>query len=95
MQKMIITLVFKKNANFLPKMGTMAENCNHNIDPRAWPLFAIYQVGEFFVGQEGGLPLLLDLVDPGLRGGLVVLLQEGDGAPGTEFALLKIFLHGQ
>jgi hypothetical protein len=34
---LIITLVFKKNANFLPKIGKIAENCDHNIDPRFWP----------------------------------------------------------
>jgi hypothetical protein len=26
-------LVFEKNANFLPKIGKIAENCDHNIDP--------------------------------------------------------------
>jgi hypothetical protein len=31
---MIITLVFKKNANFFRrKLGKIAENCDHNIDP--------------------------------------------------------------
>jgi hypothetical protein len=34
----IITLVFEKNANFSPKLGKIAENCNHNIDPWS-PLF--------------------------------------------------------
>jgi hypothetical protein len=28
----IPTLLFKKNANFLPKIGKIAENCDHNID---------------------------------------------------------------
>jgi hypothetical protein len=28
---LIITLAFEKNANFSPKI---AENCDHNIDPR-------------------------------------------------------------
>jgi hypothetical protein len=30
---LIITLVFEKNANFSPKIGKIAENCDHNIDP--------------------------------------------------------------
>jgi hypothetical protein len=29
----IITLVFVKNANFLQKIGKIAENCDHNIGP--------------------------------------------------------------
>jgi hypothetical protein len=33
-KKFIITLVFKKNANFLPKIGTKSpENCDRNIGP--------------------------------------------------------------
>jgi hypothetical protein len=35
-KKMITTLVFEKNANFLPKI---AENCDHNIDPRYTVIF--------------------------------------------------------
>jgi hypothetical protein len=32
---MIITLIFEKNANFLRrKLPKIAENCDHNIDPR-------------------------------------------------------------
>jgi hypothetical protein len=31
--KMIMTLVFKKNANFLPKIGKNRQNGDHNIDP--------------------------------------------------------------
>jgi hypothetical protein len=32
---MIITLVFKQDANFFRrKLGKIAENCDHNIDPR-------------------------------------------------------------
>jgi hypothetical protein len=35
-KKLITTLVFKKNANFFrQKLGKIAENCDHNIDP--WP----------------------------------------------------------
>jgi hypothetical protein len=34
---LIITLVFEKNANFLcRKLAKIAENCDHNIDPRWW-----------------------------------------------------------
>jgi hypothetical protein len=34
-KKLIITLVFKKNANFFRrKLAKIAENCDHNIDPR-------------------------------------------------------------
>jgi hypothetical protein len=33
MQKIIITLVFEKNAIFRPKLAKIAENCDHNIDP--------------------------------------------------------------
>jgi hypothetical protein len=34
-QKMIITLVFEKNANFFAEyvLEKIAENCDHNIDP--------------------------------------------------------------
>jgi hypothetical protein len=33
-KKLIITLVFKKNANFFrQKLAKIAENCDHNIDP--------------------------------------------------------------
>jgi hypothetical protein len=32
MKKLITTLVFDKNAIF-PKIGEIAENCDHNIDP--------------------------------------------------------------
>jgi hypothetical protein len=31
---MIITLVFEKNAIFCRKLSKIAENCDHNIDPR-------------------------------------------------------------
>jgi hypothetical protein len=32
---LIITLVFEKNANFFRrKLAKIAENCDHNIDPR-------------------------------------------------------------
>jgi hypothetical protein len=31
---LIITLVFEKNAIFCRKFGKIAENCDHNIDPR-------------------------------------------------------------
>jgi hypothetical protein len=31
---LIITLVFKKNAIFCQKLSKIAENCDHNIDPR-------------------------------------------------------------
>jgi hypothetical protein len=32
---LIITLAFEKNANFFrPKLSKIAENCDHNIDPR-------------------------------------------------------------
>jgi hypothetical protein len=31
---LIITLDFKKNANFRRKLAKIAENCDHNIDPR-------------------------------------------------------------
>jgi hypothetical protein len=35
----IITLVFEKNANFFRrKLAKIAENCDHNIDPRLWQL---------------------------------------------------------
>jgi hypothetical protein len=30
----IITSVFEKNANVLPKLAKFAENCDHNIDPK-------------------------------------------------------------
>jgi hypothetical protein len=34
LKKLIITLVFKKNANFFRwKLGKITENCHHNIDP--------------------------------------------------------------
>jgi hypothetical protein len=32
-EKVIITLVFEKNANFLPKKAKIAENCHHAIGP--------------------------------------------------------------
>jgi hypothetical protein len=33
---LIMTLVFEKNANFLrQKLAKIAENCDHNIDPRS------------------------------------------------------------
>jgi hypothetical protein len=33
-EKVIITLVFEKNANFFRrKLAKIAENCDHNIDP--------------------------------------------------------------
>jgi hypothetical protein len=35
MKKMIITLVLEKNAIFCRKLAKIAENCNHNIDPRS------------------------------------------------------------
>jgi uncharacterized ferredoxin-like protein len=36
LKKLIITLVFKKNANFFAKnWEKIAKNCDHNIDPRA------------------------------------------------------------
>jgi hypothetical protein len=31
---LIITLVFEKNAIFCRKLAKIAENCDHNIDPR-------------------------------------------------------------
>jgi hypothetical protein len=36
-KKLIITLVFQKNANFFAvcKLAKIAENCDHNIDPRS------------------------------------------------------------
>jgi hypothetical protein len=35
MKKLIITLVFEENANFFAvKLSKIAENCDHNIDPR-------------------------------------------------------------
>jgi hypothetical protein len=35
LKKMIITLVFEINANFFAeKLAKIAENCDHNIDPR-------------------------------------------------------------
>jgi hypothetical protein len=35
MKKLIIPLILKKNANFFRrKLGIIAENCDHNIDPR-------------------------------------------------------------
>jgi hypothetical protein len=33
-KNLIITLVFEKNANFCRKLAKIAENCDHNIDPR-------------------------------------------------------------
>jgi hypothetical protein len=34
-KNLIITLVFEKNANFFRrKLSKIAENCDHNIDPR-------------------------------------------------------------
>jgi hypothetical protein len=32
-KKFNITLVFEKNAIFAEKVGKIAENCDHNIDP--------------------------------------------------------------
>jgi hypothetical protein len=41
---MIITLVFEKNANFVPKI---VEKCDHNIDPRIFgAVFVILHVGD-------------------------------------------------
>ena len=50
-------------------------------------------MGELFVGQEGRLPLLLDLVDPRLDGRLVVLLQERDGAPDDSQVAIRLGRH--
>jgi hypothetical protein len=37
---LIITLVFEKNANFIRrKLAKIAENCDHNIDPRTIIIF--------------------------------------------------------
>jgi hypothetical protein len=37
---LIITLVFKKNANFFAEIWEkIAENCDHNIDPRILKIF--------------------------------------------------------
>jgi hypothetical protein len=44
---LIITLVFEKNAIFLPKIGKIAENCDHNIDPRS-PEVRMQTVGSFW-----------------------------------------------
>jgi hypothetical protein len=48
-KKFIITLVFKKNANFFrPKLGKIAENCDHNIDPWSpWSLCTLSGIGYF------------------------------------------------
>jgi hypothetical protein len=40
MQKWIKTLVFEKSGNFSPKIvKKIAENCDHNIDPRTRDFF--------------------------------------------------------
>jgi hypothetical protein len=51
---MIITLVFKKNANFLPKIGKIAEKCDHNID--SWFAKALWH-GNYWQDYEVDLSL--------------------------------------
>jgi hypothetical protein len=41
-KKLIITLVFEKNANFRQKCVKIAENCDHNIDPWYINQFTIF-----------------------------------------------------
>jgi hypothetical protein len=41
-KKMIITLVFEKNALFFRQiLSKIAENCDHNIGPYSWPLLRL------------------------------------------------------
>jgi hypothetical protein len=52
-KNLIITLVFEKNASFLPKMSKIKENCDHNIDPGLLPKF-IHNFGKNYVAQNLG-----------------------------------------
>jgi hypothetical protein len=45
-------LVFEKNANFRRKLAKIAENCDHNIDPRRKKLLTISQM-DFCVAARG------------------------------------------
>jgi hypothetical protein len=49
-KKIIVTLVFEKNANFFrQKLAKIAENCDHNIDP--WSRCFYHLMQEFTVVQ--------------------------------------------
>jgi hypothetical protein len=41
---LIITLVFEKSANFV-KLSKIAENCDHNIDPRSQLKYCLQKIG--------------------------------------------------
>jgi hypothetical protein len=65
-KKLIITLVFKKNANFFrQKLGKIAKNCDHNIDPRSPWFWAPHFLGRFLKAwsqfENVAFPELLDL----------------------------------
>jgi fructoselysine-6-P-deglycase FrlB-like protein len=46
---LIITLVFEKNANFFcQKLSKIAENCDHNIDPRMGEIVQLYTYSILF-----------------------------------------------
>jgi MOSC domain-containing protein YiiM len=47
-----MTLVFEKNANFCRKLSKIAENCDHNIDPRPGaPGSSTYQIRVILEGE--------------------------------------------
>ena len=52
-----------------------------------------HKMRELLVGEEGRLPLLLDFIDAGLDGRLVVLLQERDRTSAIELTTFVGQIH--